>query len=385
MRTKLPQTVEIQIENPRQWVGVQPAGERVKFGSPADYKPCVAKLPDERLVLTAFAPGAFEAGPHLKQREEILLFRSQDGGRTWSDAENLTITRGLLGREPYFTILSDGTVLMTVHFLINDVRNDTGYCRSFVHRSADGGETWETTAVEAPGMKPGESSCTTRNVLELKDGSLLVGVSAPGAGRNIIWRSRDGGKTWDETYPSTIEGLDDGYPHGFFGEGYWWQAASGKTYLVQRLDGKYCTEKFGDDAGLIAEDSDQYDRLVVFETSDLGRTLSPVSTLGELGNMYPSILRLQDGRLLFTFTVRTGRTPLGIRSVLGEETHDGFHFDCAHDRFLLDPQTAPDVTSGGGFGPTVQLDDGTLVTSYSWRDAGNVTHLEVMRWHVPAG
>ena len=81
----------------------------LKSGSPADYKPCVAKLPNERLILTAFAPGAFQAGPNLKRREEILLFRSRDGGRTWSDEENLTTTRGLLGREPYFTILSDGT------------------------------------------------------------------------------------------------------------------------------------------------------------------------------------------------------------------------------------------------------------------------------------
>lgn len=99
--------------------------------------------------------------------------------------------------------------------------------------------------------------------------------------------------------------------------------------------------------------------------------------------MYPAILRLADGRLLLTFTVRTLREPLGIRAVLGEELEDGFRFDCAHDRFLLDPQTASGVTSGGGFGPTVQLDDGTLVTSCSWRDAEHITHMEVMRWRLP--
>ena len=38
---------------------------------------------------------------------------------------------------------------------------------------------------------------------------------------------------------------------------------------------------------------------------------------------------------------------------------------------------------GGGFGPTVRLDDGTLVTSYSYRDAGDRTHLEVVRWKLP--
>jgi len=374
--------VSIEVEDPKVLEGKTILGERVSLGTPGDYKPCVAKLPGGELVLVAFFPGAFSAGPKYKAREDILLFRSGDGGQTWSGPENLTVDKGLRGREPYFTILSDGTMLITVHFLIDDARNTAGYCRSFVHRSDDGGKTWQTTPVEPPDMKPGKSSCTTRNVLEIQDGSLLVGVSAEGLDRSFIWRSRDGARTWHETYPSKIEGLDESYPYGFFGEGHWWQARSGKVYLLQRLDGRFCVEKFGDDASLIQGHSDQFDRMVVYQTTDLGRTLTPVSTLGGIGNMYPSILRLADGRLLLTFTVRTVRQPLGIRAVLGEEIDGGFRFDCAHDRFLLDPQTAPGVTSGGGFGPTVELDDGTLVTSYSWRDAQHITHMEVMRWRL---
>jgi hypothetical protein len=33
--------------------------------------------------------------------------------------------------------------------------------------------------------------------------------------------------------------------------------------------------------------------------------------------------------------------------------------------------------------PTVQLDDGTLVTSYSWRDAEYASHVEAVRWRLP--
>jgi hypothetical protein len=33
---------------------------------------------------------------------------------------------------------------------------------------------------------------------------------------------------------------------------------------------------------------------------------------------------------------------------------------------------------------TVQLEDGTLVTSYSYRGADDRTHLEVVRWKLPA-
>ena len=43
------------------------------------------------LVLTAFFPGAFQAGPGYKTREDILFFRSQDAGLTWTGPENLTV------------------------------------------------------------------------------------------------------------------------------------------------------------------------------------------------------------------------------------------------------------------------------------------------------
>jgi hypothetical protein len=43
----------------------------------------------------------------------------------------------------------------------------------------------------------------------------------------------------------------------------------------------------------------------------------------------------------------------------------------------------PFLGSGGGFGPTVQLDDGMLVTSYSYRGEDAETHLEVIRWRLP--
>ena len=93
---------------------------------------------------------------------------------------------------------------------------------------------------------------------------------------------------------------------------------------------------------------------------------------------------LHDRRLLLTFTVRSRRPPLGVRAILGEELNDGFRFDFDHDRLMLDTKTPSDKSQGGGFGPTVQLDDGTLVTSYSYRGEDNKTHVEVVRWRAPA-
>ena len=370
--------VEIGIEAPRVLQGQPIAGERVPVGTPGDYKPCVALLPDGTLLLAAFAPFQLEKGKH---REEILLFRSRDGGATWSAPVNLTTTQGILGREPYLTVLRDGTVLMTVHLLAQDVRNPTGYTRSFVHRSTDCGATWSTTVAEPAGMAPGGMSCTSRTVLELPDGSLLLGVAAPGF--SYLWRSNDGGATWGHPQPAAIEELSPEYPYPFFGEGVWWQAASGRILLLARLDSQF--------AGRFAEEvpeaefgrSDNVDRLILYGSDDAGRTFQPLRPVGRAGEMYPALLRLNDGRLLLTFTVRALHRPLGIRAVVGCETADGFDFDLAADRLLLDVQTAPEVYSGGGFGRTVQRQDGLLVSSYSWRDARYVVHGEVLRWRLP--
>lgn len=99
--------------------------------------------------------------------------------------------------------------------------------------------------------------------------------------------------------------------------------------------------------------------------------------------MYPHVLRLKDGQVLLTFTVRALRRPLGVHAVLGRELKDRFAFDFKHDRFVIDAKTAANVSSGGGFGPTTQLDDGTLLTSVTWRDAEKKTHIEVVRWKLP--
>ena len=105
--------------------------------------------------------------------------------------------------------------------------------------------------------------------------------------------------------------------------------------------------------------------------------------------MYPSILRLKSGTLLFTFTLRAAvmanTPPLGVQAVLGTETSAGFQFDFRHDRILIDTATPADQPSGGGFGNTVQLGDGMLVTSYSYRTADQKTHCEVVRWRLPKG
>ena len=384
-------TDTIQIQNPKQ-LGVEtiPA-QRITLGVPNDYKPCIARLPNGELLVTAFHQhkmgGALKAGdeewPLL--REDIILFRSQDGGVTWSEPETLDI----LGREPYFSILSDGTILITVHLLMQDVRNEFGYVQTYVHRSTDRGKTWETTRFpgeDLPGWQPDWKVCSSRNILELRDGSLILGMGTQ-EGHISLFRSHDKGASWQLSEACEFELFESEKDkkklrYSILEEAKFWEATNGDLLALCRVD----PNVFPPLPGTIKRPDgtwDQKDRLVLYRSKDGGKYWSFSELGGNYGEMYPAILKLHDGRLLLTFTVRDVHPQLGVRAVLGKETADGFNFDFEHDRLMLDIKTPIGKPSGGGFGRSVQLEDGTLVTSISFRGEDDNTYLEVVRWKLP--
>lgn len=372
-----PAAEPIRIINPKSLPGETLPAERTPLGVADDYKPCVVRLSSGALLVVAFHQHKLEG---TQVREDMLLFRSQDEGRTWSEAETLN----LLGREPYFSQLEDGTLLMTVHLLEQDVRNTLGYTHSYVYRSEDDGKTWETTRITAedvPGAPNKTWILTSRNILESEDGTLILGVSAPG-GRDYLWRSRDQGKTWDKSLASEFDKVDKSklwWP--FHAETVFWQPRNGDLLAVVRVDPRVFPALPGTE--IPTEAGDQVERMMIFRSID-GAKWKHDGNLGTYGEMYPHILRLIDGRLLLTFTVRALKPPLGVQAVLGAETASGFRFAFDSDRLVIDAKTPPDLPSGGGFGPTIQLPDETLVTVYSYRDADKKTRLESARWKLPA-
>jgi hypothetical protein len=352
--------------------------ERTPIGGDDDYKPCVVRLSSGELLVVAFHQHKLEG---KQVREEMLMFRSSDSGKTWSDAE----TPELLGREPYFSQLADGTLFLTVHLLEQDIRNELGYTHSFVHRSVDDGQTWETiriTAEDVPGAPPKAWILTSRNIIELEDGTLILGVSAP-KGLDYLWRSHDRGQTWDKTLACEFDRVDKSklwWP--FHAETVFWQPRNGDILALARVDPRVFPALAG--TAIPTEAGDQVERLMLFRSTDGGARWRFVGNPGTYGEMYPQILPLVDGRLLLTFTVRALHPPLGLQAVLGTETASGFQFDFQHDRLIIDAKTPLTLPSGGGFGNTIQLPDETLVSVYSYRGADNKTHLESARWTLPA-
>ena len=356
--------------------------QRISVGIVGDYKPCIAQLPNGQLLLVMFYSHYLEDG---RYQEDIILYRSNDGGLSWSERQGLA----LLGREPHLTVLKDGTVFITVHFLSQDWRNEDGYTHSYLHRSADGGNTWTSMRIgpeDLPGAAPQSGAWTTRNVLELPDGGLLMGVSAPN-GVDYLWQSVDRGQTWDKSLDCQFKQVGkEKAADGLFSEAHLWQARSGKLYAICRVNHQhfplpgrvlsmlelysvaldlrhYNVPLVGD---ITKTGYDSLNRLKVFSSDDKGRTWEPGPDLGDYGYLYPSILGLQDGRLLLSFTCRALDPPYGARAVLGTEEEDGFKFDFEHDMMVVGNRNAIGRPGLGGLSPTVQLDDSTLVTAYSY-------------------
>lgn len=390
----------MEVRNPKTFGTDRIAVQRIPIGAAGDYKPVVEKLPDGNLIVSAYRPNVpawnkpAPRYPSIAFRilEPPLLFLSRDGGKTWSPPALPRIA----GKEPYISVISDGTLFVTTHVVDQNIHNraEPSYCYAMIHRSEDGGRMWTSQRAEPDVIRPEREeyhNVTTRAPLELHDGSLLLAASGTGVDANTMLRSTDGGKTWPERIPSTIENVPPEYPWPVMGEGILWQARSGKIIGVFRVDTRDWPEM--EDTPLAIDRAklhDQWDRLILCETTDLGRTWRHVADLGEYGQMYPSFLRLADGRLLLTFTQRANKRPLGLRAVVGTEYDDGFEFDLENDVIMIDTKTPDTLASGGGFGRTVQLDDGTLVSSYSYRKevdefAGvdRQLHCEIARWRLP--
>src|SRR5262249_50078470 len=136
----------IRINNPRKLGSWQLPAERIVLGEA--YKPSMALLPSGELVMVALFQDLLPKG---KVREWTGLWRSRDNGRTWSDRVEI---KDMIGREQWLTCTTKGTLIATCHLLAQDVNNKDGYTHSYIHRSNDGGKTWQRTRIGPGGFPP---------------------------------------------------------------------------------------------------------------------------------------------------------------------------------------------------------------------------------------
>ena len=359
--------------------------ERTPLGIQGDYKPCIAKLKNGTLLIIAM---------YARQdpwSEYFCCFRSTDGGLTWSERGELD---GPVGREPFIGVLSDGTLIMTSHILPHDANNEEPdaaekhYWYSYVHRSTDDGLTWDSHRIgKEDGFLPsGKGTCTDRKPVELPDGTVLLGVSSGQADgmKTAMWRSRDFGRTWDKSTDCELEGWND--MDGFYSNSDTFLAPDGKLWHVNRVDGNnHPIEGTPPPSNL-----DSFDYTILWESEDEGRTWSNRGLMGYYCDHYGFFVNLHDGRILYNWTVRDAYPPLGIQAIIMD--NDGGGWDFHRDRIIVESRTNMDANNGkpwgGGYGSTIQLDDGTLLTPYCYQTSDNRAayegfRLEVVRWSLP--
>ena len=386
----------IKILNAKEFETDTIPAERVYLGQM--YKACVIRLPDNTLRLSARAVAPL----YNFTKNEFPMLKSADGGRAWSKLPEPPFNPS----ENYMSTLGDGTVLMTFASAWRD--KSQGDFSSTIYRSEDGCRAWQPSG-------PGGSGVGSRNVLQLADGSLLWGqakFSSSAKEKDMVWRSTDGGRTWPEKYSARFEGMPEDYPYGMFIEMFLWQSKGGRLFGIARVDFRHMPPIPGKEAPSrewIDRVIDGSEGMLMYTSDDMGRNWKPVRYLGDYGQHYPSILKLQDGRLLLTYTVRdpvpheTGL--VGTSAVLGSDEGDDLRFDFDHDVIELEarlPYCRQPYKKGGpwiwnprgaaGWSPTVQLEDGTLVTAYSYRTGTSndnakkgpqPIHSEVVRWRLP--
>ena len=347
---------------------------RIQVGGRMGYKPNIIKYDNGELLMANFHTHGevFNDGITC---EHIVLHRSTDGGKNWISQHY----DHLWGREPYLNVFSHDVTIITTHFLETDVRNTTGHCTTWIHRSEDRGKTWESQTFDFE-MIPDRVSMvySSRNIIELKSGEYIMGIGC-GHNKDYLFKSKDQGKTW-QIERAAIYGFDnDGYEYSIFQEGVFHITESGRLLLFARCDirrMKFNTKIEGlPDFDFESSDfgSDHYDVEIIFESNDDGCTWSLVSAIPvSAGSMYPSICNLGGNKYLFTYTQRipTEKFHMGVCAIVFEEESNGkLRFDTESDIIIIDEKTPDYYDSGGGFGNTIMLEDGTFITPYSYLHA----------------
>ena len=351
-----------------------------------DFKPHIGRLPGGELVMFVAHTHSEEivtspnvAAPSRSLASHVVLYRSTDGGVTWGRGRHVRELMG--GHEPSVSVIDDVLfVKVQIHgaggYPDPYARRDHSY--AVVARSEDGGDTFDTTLFdrERIGADADERIEMSRNIVQLADERLLMGI---GVGkRHRAAYSDDLGRSW-RLEEVAVHGVGyDRLSRAFFCESVLFHTPRGRLAKLSRVDFGFAhfeqplphdTEYRGG-TGL-----DNFDGEVLFLSEDDGRSWTPRCAVGFPTLMYPSVVCLDESRLLLTYTVReippegsgSIHPKVGIQAIVAEESAAGsIDFDFNRDVIVIDDCTPAAMRNAGGFGNTIQLPDGTFVTPFSY-------------------
>ncbi|MFI3314824.1 MAG: sialidase family protein [Rikenellaceae bacterium] len=129
-------------------------------------------------------------GNSINETAQLMLTKSEDDGKTWSEPVNIT---NQVKDESWFLLLqgpgngitmSDGTLVFPIQYIDKDRMPHAG-----VMYSKDKGETWTI-------HNPAHSNTTEAQVVEVSEGELMLNMRDNRGGSRSIYTTKDLGKTW---------------------------------------------------------------------------------------------------------------------------------------------------------------------------------------------
>jgi Neuraminidase (sialidase) len=301
---------------------------------------------------------------HIGIKGRLDLVRSTDGAKTWS-APWVAIDENFDDRNPAMGQLKDGTVVLAYAVATNydetglrfkGGRNDRIFDGVYLMFSKDNGRTW-TKPVRDPVIHKfydGKGQVSPYGkIVQLADGTVLMAVYFEffddRRNQSYLFRSKDGGKTWDE--PVLLG------------------AHFNETGILALRDGRV----------LAAMRSEKGASLSIIESKDKGRTWSAPQQITKDSEHPADLIQLADGRVLLVFGQRNA--PRGVHAMISP---DGRIWD-GTKRIVL----ADDAPNGDcGYPSSVEIGKGRVATLYyqvdDLKNAPASSSSRVVVWNVPA-
>jgi len=320
---------------------------RRRVGPRGSYKAGFTQIPGGKLVLAACrkeADADFWA---------IDVYESGDRGDSWKRIDETP----LFGKEPSLAALDDGTVILTSQGL--GTRPDGVPPGTYTFRSRDGGRTWEELAVD----EGDDPYPYPRNIIVDEDGSFLY-LRTHGIDIETC-RSGDRGDTWSFSVGKVDWDPKDMNALTLFAEIGVVRTADGRLLATLRREiPKTAGEGFED--------------TFLTDSTDDGKTWSRPWRASGTAEVHAYLTQLADGRLLMTYAnYHLSYGPVAVVSEDGGKTWD------RENAFQL----AVSATCYAGWPVTLQLADGSLITSYATTIYAEkdppTTVCEVVRWRLP--
>ncbi len=310
---------------------------------------------------------------------EWKVMKSADNGETWNYrifSDTPYDWPALSPRERsdrFTTTLPDGTEMTIGSYgfriegnIFNGSKTIVRSKELFLRSSTD---NWKTIKEKTWGIPNADIVLTFPRHLQVNDLILVPAyiVLKNGLSRALVWRSDDCGENWK---------LYNMFPEICVNEMAFIQTDKGILAHIRSDKHPYIMESWSNDG--------------IVWTYPTYTSLSGEPSRSIVGGP-PHLLRLNDGRILETYSYRYGK--MGIRAIVSNNEgntwnnkivlrDDGGYRSGLHERKWRNRFRLPNPGNDVGYPVSIQLDSNEILTAYYITNSDKVTHIAVTKWQI---